>query len=122
MYSVAAFLISSAQAQTPPGPAPQGGIVDLLIPMALMFAVFYFLLIRPQQKQRKQHAEMIAGIKRGDTVVTAGGLIGKVAKATQAEDPEVLIELADGLQVKAIKMTLTEVRGRTQPVAKEEKK
>jgi len=121
MYSVAAFLISSAQAQTA-APGPQGGIVDLLIPMALMFAVFYFLLIRPQQKQRKQHAEMIAGIKRGDTVVTAGGLIGKVAKATQAEDPEVLIELADGLQVKAIKMTLTEVRGRTQPVAKEEKK
>lgn len=116
-----AFLFSSAQAQTAAA-SPQGGIVDLLIPMGLMFVVFYFLLIRPQQKARKQHAEMIGGIKRGDTVVTAGGFVGKIAKATQAEDTEVLVEIADGVQVSVIKSTLTDVKGRTKPSDAADKK
>ena len=93
--------------------APAGGILDLLIPMALMFIVFYFLLIRPQQNAQKKHREMIAAIKRGDTVVTAGGLVGKVVKAS--DDPEVMVEISDGVQVKVMKATISDVPSRTQP-------
>ncbi|MEM9421615.1 MAG: preprotein translocase subunit YajC [Pseudomonadota bacterium] len=110
------FGVTVAHAQAA-GASPAGGIVDLLIPMALMFVVFYFLLIRPQQNAQKKHREMIAAVKRGDTVVTAGGLVGKVVKAS--DDPEVMVEIADGVQVKVMKATLTDVPSRTQP---EEKK
>lgn len=115
------MFFSSAMAQEA-GATPQGGIIDLLIPMALMFVVFYFLLIRPQQAARKKHAAMIAGIKRGDTVVTAAGFIGKVVKATDAENPEVQVEIADGVQVTVIKSTLSDVRSRTQPTETSDKK
>ncbi len=93
--------------------APAGGILDLLIPMALMFIVFYFLLIRPQQNAQKKHREMIAAIKRGDSVVTAGGLVGKVVKAS--DDPEVMVEISDGVQVKVMKATIADVPSRSQP-------
>lgn len=105
-------LISSAAAQGA-APAPGGSIIDMLIPMGLMFIVFYFLLIRPQQQARKKHTEMVAGIKRGDTVVTAGGLVGKVTKA--GDDPEITVEIAEGVAVKVIRSTLTDVPSRTEP-------
>jgi preprotein translocase subunit YajC len=84
-----------------------------LIPI---FAIVYFLMIRPQQQRLKAHKEMIENVRRGDTVVTAGGIVGKVAKVPQKDDPEVTVEIADGLQVRVIRSTLTEVRARTQPV------
>lgn len=79
-----------------------------LIPLVLLFGIFYFLIIRPQQQRMKAHQAMVAAVKRGDTVVTAGGLIGKVAKVK--DDGEVMIEIADNVQVRVLKSTLTEVR------------
>jgi preprotein translocase subunit YajC len=81
-----------------------------MIPMIALFAIFYFLLIRPQQQRAKAHQEMVNAIKRGDTVVTAGGLIGKVVKVK--DDGELVLEIADNVQVRVLKGTLTEVRGK----------
>jgi preprotein translocase subunit YajC len=81
-----------------------------LIPLILLFGIFYFLIIRPQQQRMKAHQAMVAAVKRGDTVVTAGGLIGKVAKVK--DDGEVLVEIADNVQVRVLKSTLTEVRSK----------
>jgi preprotein translocase subunit YajC len=81
-----------------------------------MIAIFYFLLWRPQQQRVKQMRQMVENLRRGDVVVTAGGILGKVVKASGAEDPEILIEIADNVQVKVIKATITDVRAKTQPV------
>jgi preprotein translocase subunit YajC len=81
-----------------------------LIPLILLFGIFYFLIIRPQQQRVKAHQAMVAAVKRGDTVVTAGGLIGKVSKVK--DDGEVLVEIADNVQVRVLKSTLTEVRSK----------
>jgi preprotein translocase subunit YajC len=81
-------------------------------PLVLIFVVFYFLLIRPQQRRMKEHANKIAAVKRGDNVVTGGGLIGKV---TKVEDDHVEIEIAQGVKVRAVKSTLGDV---INPIAK----
>jgi preprotein translocase subunit YajC len=82
--------------------------ISSLVPLALLFGIFYFLLIRPQQQRMKSHQAMVQAVKRGDTVVTAGGLVGKVAKVK--DDGEVLVEIADNVQVRVLKSTLSEVR------------
>ena len=82
--------------------------ISSLVPLALLFGIFYFLLIRPQQQRVKAHQAMVQAVKRGDTVVTAGGLVGKVAKVK--DDGEVLVEIADNVQVRVLKSTLSEVR------------
>jgi len=79
-----------------------------LVPLVLLFGIFYFLIIRPQQQRMKAHQAMVSAVKRGDTVVTAGGLIGKVSKVK--DDGELLVEIADNVQVRVLKSTLTEVR------------
>jgi preprotein translocase subunit YajC len=84
-----------------------------------MIAIFYFLLWRPQSQRQKQLREMVDGLRRGDTVVTSGGILGKVAKSSNAEDPEILIEIADNVQVRVLKGTISEVRAKNQPVEKE---
>lgn len=92
------------------GAAAPGGATGLFLQMApllLIFIIFYFLLIRPQQTRMKKHQAMIGAVKKNDTVVTGGGLIGKVTKVDEAE---VEVEIASGVRVKAIKSTLTEVR------------
>jgi preprotein translocase subunit YajC len=81
-----------------------------------MIAIFYFILWRPQQQRAKQLRQTVDNLRRGDVVVTAGGIVGKVVKASNAEDPEILIEIADNVQVKVIKATLSDVRAKTQPV------
>ena len=81
-----------------------------LIPLIVLFGIFYFLIIRPQQQRMKAHQAMVAAVKRGDTVVTAGGLIGKVAKVK--DDGELMVEIADNVQVRVLKSTLTEVRSK----------
>jgi len=81
-----------------------------LIPLILLFGIFYFLIIRPQQQRMKAHQTMVSAVKRGDTVVTAGGLIGKVSKVK--DDSEILVEIADNVQVRVLKSTLTEVRSK----------
>lgn len=99
------------------GAAAGGGMEGLLLqlPMfALIIAVFYFLLIRPQQKRMKEHRAMVEAVTRGDEVVTQGGMIGKVAKVT---DTEVTLEIAKDVKVQVLKATLADVRSRTAPKA-----
>ena len=83
---------------------------SFLVPLVIMAAIFYFLLIRPQQQRMKQHKQMIEAVKRGDTVVTAGGLIGKVTKIK--DDGELMVEIADNVQVRVVKGTLSDVRAK----------
>ncbi len=92
----------------------------LLIPMILIFAIMYFLIIRPQQQRLKAHRAMVENVRRGDGVVTAGGLIGKVTKVI--DETEVQIEIADGVRVRAVKSTLTDVRAKGEPVKDTPKK
>lgn len=92
------------------------GLVSIL-PFILIFAIMYFLLIRPQQKKLKQHKAMVDAVRRGDQVVTAGGLIGKVSKVK--EDGEVEVEIAEGVRVRVMKVTLANVISKTEPAAKE---
>lgn len=82
-------------------------------PFVLIFVIFYFLLIRPQQQARKKHTEMISNVRRGDVVVTAGGIIGKVTKVLEGD--EIMVELADNVTVKILKPTLSDVRTKSQP-------
>ena len=92
------------------GAAGQGSTlagIASVAPLVLIFVVFYFLMIRPQQKRMKALQDAVAAVKKGDTVVTGGGLIGKV---TKVEDHEVEIELGTNVKVRAVKATLTEVR------------
>ena len=81
------------------------------IPMVAIMAIFYFFTIRPQQQRAKELRLAIDTVRRGDTVVTAGGLVGKVSKVK--DDGEVMVEIADNVQVRVMKNTLTEVRPRT---------
>ena len=77
-----------------------------------MIAIFYFLLWRPQSQRQKQLRNMVDNLRRGDSVVTAGGILGKVVKSSNADDPEILIEIADNVQVRVIKATLSDVRAK----------
>jgi preprotein translocase subunit YajC len=85
--------------------------ISTMVPLILLFGIFYFLLIRPQQQRLKTHQQMVEAVRRGDTVVTAGGLIGKVAKVK--DDGELMVEIADNVQVRVLKSTLTEVRAKS---------
>jgi len=101
-----------------PATAPTGdlttSLIGQIVPILIIGVVFYFLLIRPQQQRMKAHQSMIAGVKRGDVVVTSGGLIGKV-RAVQ--DDELRLELAPNVEVQVVRSTLSEVRTRGEPVA-----
>ena len=102
------MIITPAYAQAATGAAPGGATAFFVqvVPLLLIFVIFYFLLIRPQQKRMKDHRRMIDAVKKGDSVVTGGGLIGKV---TKVEDAQVEIEIATGVKVKAVKATLTDI-------------
>ncbi|HEX2590983.1 MAG TPA: preprotein translocase subunit YajC [Rhizomicrobium sp.] len=89
-----------------------------IVPFVMIFAIMYFLLIRPQQQKLKDHRAMVDNVKRGDTVVTAGGIVGKVAKVR--DDGEIMIDIADNVQVRVVKATLSEVRAKGQPVEAKE--
>jgi len=104
------MFITPAFAQAAGGD-PLGGAGGLLFPMLIMIVIFYFLVIRPQQQRAKQHREMIGQVRRGDTVVTSSGFVGKVVKASDTSD-EVEVELSDNLRVRVIKSTLMDVRGK----------
>ena len=105
-------LISPAYAQALGGGSGGFDLVQLA-PLALIFVVFYFLIIRPQQKKAKDHKAMIEALRRGDKVVTSGGLIGTVAKVLN--EREVSLEIADGVRVRAMRSMIAEVMARTEP-------
>lgn len=84
-----------------------GAGLTSLLPLVLIFVVFYFLLIRPQQKKMKEHRNMVSNVRRGDKIVTGGGLIGKVTKVVS--DTEVQVELAEGVKVQVVRGTISDV-------------
>jgi preprotein translocase subunit YajC len=96
-----------AYAQAAPGAFDM--LNSLLIPTMLIIGIMYFLMIRPQQRRLKEHRDMVAGIRRGDTIVTSGGIIGKV---TKVEDNELQVEIADNVKIKLLRSTISEVRGK----------
>jgi len=83
-----------------------------IFPFLLIIPIIYFLMIRPQQQRMKQHRDMVDNIRRGDTVVTAGGIVGRVAKPPQKDDTEIAVEIADNVQIRVVRSTLTEVRAK----------
>src|SRR5271166_3898927 len=90
----------------------QDSLFSTMVPLIAVFAIFYFLMIRPQQQRAKQHREMIDNVRRGDTVVTAGGIVGRVAKVK--DEGEIMLEISDNIQVRVLKSTLSEVRTKSQ--------
>jgi len=92
-----------------------------IAPFVFIFAIMYFLLFRPQQQRMKQLREMVEGVRRGDTVVTAGGIVGRVARVPAKDDPEIVVEIADNVQVRVVRSTLTEVRAKGQPADAKDK-
>ena len=102
MFESPAF---AAAAGTSPGGG--AGLFMSIAPLIFIFIIFYFLLIRPQQRRLKQHQEMVGSVKRNDVAVTSGGLIGKVVKV---EDNEVELEIAQGVRVRVVKAMLQDVR------------
>ena len=97
------------------GAPADGGMMAVImqfLPIVAIFILFYFLLIRPQQKRAKEHAAAIAAVKRGDTVVMSSGMIGKVVRV---EDKEVGLEIAQGVTIKVVKGMIAEVRVRGEP-------
>ncbi len=92
-----------------------GGLVSLL-PLVLIFVVFYFLLIRPQQKKMKAHKALIGAVRRGDRVVTGGGIMGQVTKVIS--DGEVQVEIADGVRVRIVRGTISDVLAKPEPAGK----
>ncbi len=100
-----------------------GATPDMLVsilPFVLIFVVMYFLIIRPQRTQMKKRGEMLAAIRRGDTVVTGGGLVGKVTKVI--DDNELEVDLGNGVKVTALRATISDVRVKGEPVANQNAK
>jgi preprotein translocase subunit YajC len=94
-----------------------GGTTDILmslVPFVLIFVIMWFLIIRPQQRRVKSHQELIKNVRRGDTVVTSGGIIAKVSKVI--DDTEIEAEIADGVRVRLVKGMITDVRNKSEPV------
>lgn len=107
MFATPAF----AQAAAPGA----GGAIASFLPLILIFAIMYFLLIRPQQKKLKDHKAMVEALRRGDQVLTAGGIVGKVAAV--GADGMLEIEIAQGVKVKVMRHTITQVMSKTEPAA-----
>ena len=110
-----------AYAQTAAGAPAGGGLEAMLLqiaPLVGLFVLFYFLLIRPQQKRMKQHQEMLSALKRNDVVVLASGVVGKIVRV---EDAEVGVEIAQGVTVKVVKSMITSVRSRGETAANDAK-
>jgi preprotein translocase subunit YajC len=112
------MFVTPAYAQTGMGGAPD--ILVSILPFVLIFVIMYFLIIRPQRTQLKKREEMLSAIRRGDTVVTGGGLIGKVTKVI--DDRELEIDLGGGTKVTALRSTIADVRVRGEPVANQNAK
>ena len=94
-----------------------GGSTDMLmslVPFVLIFVIMWFLIIRPQQKRVKSHQELLKNVRRGDTVITSGGIVGKVSKVV--DDAEVEVEIAEGVRVRLVKGMITDVRTKSEPV------
>ena len=108
------MLISPAYAQSLGG----SGALESLLPLVLIFVVFYFLLIRPQQKKQKQHREMLQALRRGDRVVTAGGIIGQITKVNS--ETELTLEIAESVRVKVARGMISDILAKTEDQEEED--
>ncbi len=106
------MLVTPAYAQA--SPLGGDGILMQLLPFVLIFVIMYFLILRPQQKRAKEHQELIKNLRRGDTVITSGGLLGKVTKVV--DDEQIEVEIADGVRVRQIRSMVSGVRAKGEPV------
>jgi preprotein translocase subunit YajC len=105
--------VTPAFAQT--GGAGGIDLVTTLLPFALIFVIMYFLILRPQRQQQKRREEMLKAIRRGDTVITNGGIVGKVTKVV--DDSEVELQIAEGVKVRAMRSLIADVKAKAEPVA-----
>ncbi len=97
--------------------ASGGDMLVSLLPFILIFVIMYFLILRPQQKRAKQHQEMVKNMRRGDNVVTSGGLMGKITKVV--DENEIEVEIAEGIRVRQMRGMVAEVRAKGEPVRDE---
>ncbi|HEX9903893.1 MAG TPA: preprotein translocase subunit YajC [Propylenella sp.] len=104
--------VTPAYAQTAGGGSD---IMTMLLPFALIFVIMYFLILRPQRQQAKRREEMLKAIRRGDMVVTNGGIVGKVTKVV--DDNEVELQIAEGVKVRAVRSLIAEVRVKAEPAS-----
>ena len=88
-----------------------------LLPFVAIFVIMYFLILRPQQKKVKQHQELVKNVRRGDTVVTTGGLVGKITKVV--DEDQIEVEIADGVRVRQLRQMISDVRAKGEPVKDE---
>ncbi len=96
------------------------GMITSLLPLILIVVIMYFLVLRPQQQRVKQHREMVKALRRGDTVITNGGLVGKVTKVV--DDDQIEVEIADGVRIRQMRAMVSEVRAKGEPVKDESTK
>ena len=106
------MFVTPAYAQSAGVPAV-GDLMGMILPLVMIMGVFYFLLIRPQQRKMKEHQELISKVARGDTDVTNGGLIGKVTKVV--DDKELLVEVGEGVKVRVLRQGISDVRAKGEP-------
>src|SRR5689334_17820998 len=120
------MFVSEALAQTAGAAAPSSpmGDIGFFVPLILVFIVMWFFMIRPQQKKQKEHQAMIRAAKRGDRIVTSGGIIGQITKANDA-DNDVEVEIASGVKIRVMRHAISDIINRTaeaaKPAAKEAK-
>src|SRR5688500_10062500 len=107
------MFITPAYAQATGG-AGAGDFIGMILPLVMIMVVFWFLLIRPQQKRQKEHQELISKVARGDTVVTSGGLIGRVSKVV--DERELLVEVGENVKVRILRSAVAEVRAKGEPI------
>jgi preprotein translocase subunit YajC len=108
------MLITPAFAQAAGSAGDANSMMMSLLPFALIFVIMYFLILRPQQKKVKEHAEMVKNVRRGDTIITSGGLVGKVTKVI--DDDTVEFEVADGIRARQMRQMITGVRAKGEPL------
>jgi len=107
------MLITPAYAQAALGGDANSMLMSLL-PFALIFVIMYFLILRPQQKKLKDHNDLVKNLRRGDTVITSGGLVGKVTKVV--DDEQIEVEISDGVRVRQMRSMVSGVRSKGEPV------
>ncbi len=112
------MFITDAYAQAAaPAASVAPDIFGMMLPLVMIMGVFWFFLIRPQQKRLRDHQEMVKNVRRGDTVVTGGGIIGKVNKVV--DDNEVVVDIADNVRIRVLKQSISDVRTKGEPVKDE---
>jgi preprotein translocase subunit YajC len=110
------LFITPAYAQAAGAPGA-GDFIGMILPLVLIMGVFYFLLIRPQQRKMKEHQEMLKKVGKGDTIITTGGLIGRVVKVI--DDRELQVEVGENVKVRILRTGIADVRAKGEPVKSE---